>query len=240
VNYAVLYNVFCCWMVALIGLAAVRELRKADNLSQAWQAYGYFWLFAACLWFLAGLRLLAYFKGWPRMDRMLFYVDEVFAGLNVIAGVAFLLLRLWGKNRVTQAVLVFCSLSVVVFWLMLVIYGVSSTVNTPWASEHELPRAAFYAFLPGYLPCLFLIIYATIRDVVERIGKGEWSNFNYALATMTMGLYAAGGIADVRGIWAGWQLLLIRLLYMIAALAAFWVARSDRPQIRVIRKAEGR
>jgi hypothetical protein len=83
-----------------------------------------------------------------------------------------------------------------------------------------------------------LLIYATIRDVVVRLRDGKWADFNFSLATATMLLYALGGIADLRGVWAGWQLLSIRLLYMIAALAAFWVARSDRAPIRIVHRAE--
>lgn len=238
-NYAILYNVFCCWIVAVIGLATARELRKDPQISPAWRAYAWFWLLASGLWFLAGLRLLAYFSGLLWLDRLIFYFDEVFVGLHLVAGTAFLARHLWGRSTLSRGLVGGSGFFVVLFFGLLVWLGIQETIYTPWASEHELPRPAFFAFLVPYLLCLFLVVYATIRDVVTRSRHGEWVDYSLTLATWSLLVYALAGLADVRGVWAGWQLLMIRLIYMISAFTAFWVAQTDRSHMRLIRPSRG-
>ncbi|HPQ70901.1 MAG TPA: hypothetical protein PKW95_17380 [bacterium] len=238
-NYAILYNVFCCWVVAVIGLSTVRELRKEPQPTPTWLAYAWFWLLASGLWFLAGLRLLAFFSGLLWLDRLLFYFDEVFAGFHLVAGTAFLARHVWGESSWTRGLIWFAGIFVVVFLGLLFWLGIQETICTPWASEHELPRPAFLVFVVPYLLCLFLVFYATIRDVVARKRRGEWVDFGLTLATWSLLVYSLAGLADVRGVWAGWQLLMIRLIYMIAAFTAFWVAQTDRSHIRLIRPSRG-
>jgi len=238
VSYAVLYNVFTCWMIAVIALAAVRDLFRRPNISLAWYAYGWFWLLAALLWLLAGLRLLAYFFGYAWLDRFLFYGDETFMAAHVVAGVLFLAELLWQNRRRTYWSMVFVGGSMVAFLALLLVLGIQNTTATSWASEHQLPRAAFLAFAPGYLYCVVLMVYAVLVETVSRWRAGAWRNGEFALAATGMLFYALAGVADVRGIWAGWQLLLIRVIYLAAALTAFWIGRSGQRRVQVVRAYE--
>jgi hypothetical protein len=225
-------------MIAVIALAAIRDLFRRPNISLAWYAYGWFWLLAASLWLLAGLRLLAYFFGYPRLDRFLFYGDEIFLAAHLVAGVMFLAELLWQNRRRTFWSAVFVGGLMVAFLILLLVLGIQKTTATSWASEHELPRAAFLAFAPGYLYCVFLMVYAVIAEFVTRLRAGAWRNGEFALAAAGMLFYALAGVADVRGIWAGWRLLLIRVIYLAAALTAFWIGRSGRRRVQVVRAYE--
>lgn len=237
-SYGILYNVFTCWVVTIMGLMAAREMLNMPSRELAWRALGWFWVFASSLWLLAGLRLLAYFFGMPELDRKLFYLDEVFVGLHMIAAVVFLAERIWRRRPVTNLFFAFAVLMVFVFLGFLIAFGIESTIPTPWASEHKLHRAVFLSFLPLYSCCLLLLVYATINDVVGRIRHGAWRDGRMALATASLAMYAVAGVFDVRGIFAEWHLLLVRVVYLVTALTAFWVARGGSPRISVIRSKE--
>jgi hypothetical protein len=239
VSNAVLYNVFTCWMVTLIGLAAARDLFARPRLTTAWRAFSWFWTLAAILWALAGLRLLAYYLGLPRLDRLFFYGDEFFVALHLAPAVIFVAESRWADRRLTVACGGFVALFSLLFFVVFVAQGITRTISTDWASEHELPRAAFFCFLPAYLFCVALVVYSIISDVAARLRSGAWPDGERVLATAGMLVYSLAGIADVRGIWAGWRLLLIRVVYLTAALTAFWIGRSGRTRIEVVRGGRG-
>jgi hypothetical protein len=171
----------------------VRELRKDPQPTPTWQAFSWFWLLASGLWFLAGLRLLAFFSGLLWLDRLLFYFDEVFAGFHLVAGSAFLARHVWGDTAWTRGLIWFAGIFVLLFLGLLFWLGIRETICTPWASEHELPQPAFLAFVVPYLLCLFLVVYATIRDVVARNRRGEWVDFSLTLATWSLLVYSWRG-----------------------------------------------
>jgi hypothetical protein len=199
------------------------------------------WVFAALLWFSAGCRLFAYFglltTGSPaffELDRRLFYCDEVFLSGQVVCLAIGLGGLLTGRRAGAVAAGAAGAASMAAFLALLFAQGVAETIQTSWASEHEIPHAAFVAFLPGYALSLLLIVCAIIQEVWRR-WRGLGAN-RLALAPLLAALlYAAAGIVDVRGVWAGWRLLLIRLTYLLAALITLWVARPVDPSLRLVR-----
>ena len=238
-SYAVLYNMFTCWMVTVLAAMALPGIFKRFPNNLGWRAYGWFWFCGACLWLLAGLRLLAYYHGLPRLDRAFFYGDEVFVALQMEAGCVFLCDSRGASRRVTLAAAGFVALCGLLFLIMFFSLGITATVPTEWASEHEIPRAAFLAFLPAYLFCMALMVYSVGADVWARLRTGAWADRHRLLGTGGILIYSLAGVLDVRGILAGWHLLLIRVVYLSAVMTAFWIGRADRMRVVVVRGHEG-
>ncbi|MDP8223034.1 MAG: hypothetical protein P9L99_06725 [Candidatus Lernaella stagnicola] len=244
-NYAVLYNVFLCWMVALVSLAATRALLQRPRATLGLQALALCWNFAALLWFMAGLRLLAYFAflltkeaTFMALDRAMFYAGELFLGGQIVSIILFAVDSTW-RNRYANVVFTLIGVvSAMAFLIMLFVGGLDDYLETSWGSEHVLPQNAFYAFLPAYLLSLFTVICVIIKGFWERWRRGAVPGDVALPAALGLLLYGVAGIFDVRGSWGGWQLLLIRVSYLIAALVTFWVARPEDGSIRVVRSLE--
>jgi hypothetical protein len=241
-NYAVLYNTFACWMVALISWAATRALFKHAHLNFAWRSLAWSWNFAAMLWFFAGWRLLWYFLFlatenplFYQLDRWFFLFDEFCLAAQVVCINAFVG-EVLGLRRIhTYWLIGLSAVGVLVFLALLLATGISETVHTTWASEHELSRPAFLAFLPVYALSIFLLVCAILADVWTRWRGVDPVDRAVLPALLALLLYGVTGILDVRGTWGGWHLLLIRLMYLVAALVTFWLAQPVNTSFRLVR-----
>ncbi len=244
-NYAVLYNVFLCWMVGLISLAATRAVLMRPKPSVALRALGLSWLFAALLWFLTGLRLLAYFTylvngkaGLLVLDRLIFYTGEIFLAGQTVSIIFFAAHSVWRNRKVTLVLAWLSLVSAASFLVLLYWLGVADYLETPWGSEHVLSPAAFYAFLPGYSLSLCLVVSVIMKGGLRRWRGVSGPGRAETLSAIAILLYGVAGVFDVRGSWGGWELLLIRVSYLVAALITFWAARPEDNSIRVVRRLE--
>jgi hypothetical protein len=241
-NYAVFYNSFVCLMIAVISWFAARALRKTADPSPAWRSLARSWDCAALLWFFAALRLAAYFcylraaaSVFFGLDRLFFYANEIALAGQVLFIVMFVGQLYWRAPAV-RAVAAVVGASLAAFLISLFWGGVERTISTPWASRHLLSATTFRCFLPAYGLSLFLVLYAMIREVgdVRRNPRGRARQTAPALAALL--LYAAVGVVDVRGVWGGWQLLLIRTSHLVAALITFWTAQPADASMQMVRR----
>jgi hypothetical protein len=244
-NFAVLYNVFLCWMVALVSLATTRALVGRKHPTLAVHGLALSWNFAALLWALAGLRLLAYFlllltdsPVFMALDRSMFYAGELFLAGQIVTIILFGSAAAYGNPTVNFVLTGFGFVTMLAYLIVLYSQGVVGYTETSWGSEHVLPRASFLVFLPAYLLSLFLIIRVIIREVWQVVVKGVRAKRIELFGAVGFLLYGIAGIVDVRGSWGGPPLLLIRIAYLVAALITFWVARPEDASIRVVHHSE--
>jgi hypothetical protein len=242
-NHAVLYNVFVCLMIAFISYTAGRALLIHEDPSGAARRLGWSWICGALLWLFAGLRLLEYFfylryanEFFFRADRFFFYLNEVALAGQVTMGAAFAA-GLGLRRGAARTATVMTAASAATFLFFLFWNGIDATMHTAWASRHTLTAEAFRAFLPGYGLSLFLVVYAIIFTARERRSGVGGERARWALpALAALLLYAVVGVVDVRGVWGGWQLLLIRTGFLVAALATYWVAQPADASMQVVRR----
>jgi len=242
-NYAVLYNVFLCWTVAQISWAATQGLLRQPNPQFFWRAAGWFWNFAALLWFIAGLRLLAYFffhytqiGVFATLDRTFFYIEQFCLVGQIVALLAFAAEVLWRRRVVSLLVAGGGGLSLIAFLVLLLMGGVEGTIYTQWASEHTLSKATFLAFVPAYAFSILLLVHVIISDLWRRLRRGAGLADSVLPVAAAMLLYGVAGIIDVRGTWAGWRLLAVRSIYLLAALITFWIAAPANRSLRLVRR----
>lgn len=246
-NYAILYNVFVCWIVATMGWATTRALFRRPQPTLAWQSLALAWNFIALLWFLAGLRLLSYFVYvWTghrkavflTLDRTIFYADEVCLAIQIVFGIFFAVEAAFVRRKVTLVVTILSGLTAGLFLLLLFVIGVDpqQLIDTPWGSEYRIPLAAFYAFLPVYFLSLILFLCTIIKGLWAHARGITGPDRGTVVAAAALALYALAGVVDVRGTLGGWQLLGIRLNYLIAALMTFLVARPEDQTVRLVRR----
>lgn len=244
-NYAVLYNVFLCWMVALVSLVATHSLVGRTERTLAMRALALSWAFAALLWGTAGLRLLAYFswlltlnQTFVAMDKGIFLVGEIFLGGQMVAIVLFATDALWKNRRVNTAATAVALAMAVIFVAVLFRVGLAGYQHTTWGSEHVLPPQAFAAFIPLFGLSLLLNVFLVAKGLWAAWRGGAGPGRVASVAAAAVILYGVAGLVDVRGTWGGWQLLLIRVNYLVAALLTFWVARPADVSMRVVREKE--
>lgn len=230
-HYAILYNVFCCWMVTLIGAATARHILLYRDRDDIDRNYALFWLFASGLWFASGLRLVFFRLGLPAMDRALFYVVQVFVVLHILPAAAFMILKFTRSKAAFAAVVGGVSVLALLFLAFVFIDGVGEAEISKWASEYRIGARAAAFFMPT-----FVIVFAgNAIDLARRIIRRALrkpSDIETDFGTLAMLIYMAGGYVDVLGKTWDWQLLLIRAIYLVAALVGFtaysWDADPER------------
>ncbi|MCZ7583500.1 MAG: hypothetical protein M5R36_09290 [Deltaproteobacteria bacterium] len=115
-RYAVLYNVFCCFMVTLIGAATARHILLYRDRGPADRHFAWFWIFGAALWFFAGVRLLFYHAGMLAFDRFVFYVVQIFVVLHIAPAVGHTIAKLTDHRRLNAATQLFSFLFILPFY----------------------------------------------------------------------------------------------------------------------------
>jgi hypothetical protein len=242
-NYAILYNVFICWTVAQFSWAATKGLLNHPNPQLFWRSAGWFWNFAALLWFVGGVRLLAYFffqytkaPIFSTLDRTFFYLEQFCLVGQIMASLTFCADALWRNRRLSFLIGGLGGLSLIGFIILLLLGGIRETVYTSWASEHTLSTTTFYAFLPAYSISLFMLFHVIIADGWKRVHRGAGLADNLLPVALATILYGVAGIVDVQGSWGGWQLLAVRSIYLIAALLTYWAMAPTNPSVRLVRR----
>lgn len=243
-NYAILYNVFACWAVSLMGVLIGRQILTLDDTDPADHAYGLFWLSAGVLWFTSGMRLLMLFRGDHILDLMLFYVVQIILALHLVFGVFYCSYKISKGLRfsfVASGIAALASGIAALLGLLFLFFmfndGVTKTVTTIWASEHEIPARAFMMFLPVYLFCVLGTCYMLTVNTMKYFLRGKTEHAGI-LPFVALLLYEAAGIFDAKGIVSNHNLLLIRSMYMVSAIMAFLSYAWDSSAITIIQEPQ--
>lgn len=218
-------------MVTLIGAATARHILLYRDRDMVDRNYALFWMFAAGLWFTSGLRLVFFQLGFPAIDRALFYVVQVFVVLHIVPASAFMILKLTRSKAAFAAVVGGVSVLALLFLAFVFIDGVGKAEISKWASEYRIGGRAAMFFLPT-----FVIVFAgNIVDLALRAARRVLrrpSDVATDFGTLALLIYMAGGYVDVLGKTWDWQLLLIRAIYLVAALVGFtaysWDVDAER------------
>lgn len=218
--YGLLYNVFCCWMVTIIGGTAARHIMLYRDRHAADRAFGVFWFFAAGLWFFAGLRLIFYYFGQPALDRYTFYLVQFFVLFHLAPGVAYIVLKIIPRGRAARLTLVLMIPFFIGFIFFLFFDGVKSAGFSSWGSEFSISPRTFWCFLPAFVICFFGSVYYLFAQIVSGL-RGRPLKIENFLGSFAILLYCLVGIFDAKGVLADWRFLLIRGTLVLSALLSF-------------------
>jgi len=191
------------------------EKRESYN-----EAFSLFWFLSSGLWFFSGFRLMALSFGYGELDKIIFYGVQIFLGLHIIAGACFLSIINFTNLRIVKILMIPVSICSLLFIFFVFKDGIANTVITPWSSDHELSKSAFYLFLPAYFYCVVMTLSALVKNIVLWLLRGDLNKVDL-FALIAFLIYEVAGIIDVRGRTADYGLLIVRSLYMISALVAY-------------------
>ena len=237
IKYAVLYNIFICWVVAGMGLLISFRVLGMKDSDLADRSFGYFWLFSAGLWTFSGLRLLALFFGFLMLDAALFYVVQIFVALHLIVGTCFISYRVTKNLNYSHYATLTAAVCCFFFVFMVFFDGIVKTTITPWISEHKISTRAFVFFVLPYLYCVIFTVYAIIQIVLSALMRGRLDRPVF-FSILALFVYELAGFFDVRGDIADWALLILRSFYMVAALTAFLSYAWEPTSIRIVRNGD--
>ncbi|MCL4233290.1 MAG: hypothetical protein KJ042_02100 [Deltaproteobacteria bacterium] len=218
-------------MVTLIGAATARHILLYRDRDMVDRNYALFWMFAGGLWFTSGLRLVFFQLGFPAIDRALFYVVQVFVVFHIVPASAFTILKLTPSKAAFAAVVGGVSVLSLLFLAFVFIDGVGEIEISKWTSEYRIGSRAAMFFLPAFVIVFAVNGFAGARRAARRVLRRS-SDIATDFGTLALLIYMAGGYVDVLGKTWDWQLLLIRAIYLVAALVGFtaysWDADPER------------
>lgn len=236
--YAVLYNIFCCWMITIIGGTTYRHIILYRDRFMVDRSFAFFWLFSACLWFCSGFRQAFYYFGFLNMDRYLFYVVQVFVLIHMIPGISHTVLKITRNGKVTKYVLLILSPLFAAFLFFIFYDGVELVLASPWSTEYSISPRTFAMFLPGFLLAFLGNVYDFIARLVG-LARGKGLHIESFCSSLAMILYCGAGVVDVKGVISDWRFLVIRAMLVLAALISYtgyyWESDSSYLQTTVQR-----
>ena len=219
-KYALFYNIFACWVVACMGFLNAYRILHLESRKPADTSFGFFWLFSGCLWSLSGIRLVFLYFGFYNLDTMTFHLVQVLVALHLVACVRFISLAATRNAPYSNAATLLSIIPNFLFVFFLIYDGIAKTTITAWTSEHLVGQRAFAFFLPVYVYCVLLTVYAMIQRILTALMRRRMNWFEFGAIGALM-IYELAGIADVKGEVADYWLMFIRGLYMVSALIAF-------------------
>ena len=231
-KHALLYNIFCCWMVTAIGGVTARHIMVYRDRTDTDRSFALFWLFASALWFSSGLRLLFHGLGWYPMDRITFYVVQIFVMIHVLPGALHTVLKITAKRLFLVVVMSCIVFSSALFGFFILYDGVTTLSYSDWGSEYAISNRAFLCVIPSFLVLVIGNIFDIVRKLVcWRILKTE--PLEHTMASVAIIIYVLAGTVDLKGYDAGWSLLIERAVYLVAALISYtgYIWDSDSAMI---------
>lgn len=232
-NFAILLNIFVCWIVAGMGMITAGHVLRLKKSDPGDRSFGYFWLFSGLLWFFSGLRLCFLYFGYPAVDAALFYVVQVFLAIHMVAGILFYNNKLIRNQKAIKIIAFIMGILSMLFLFFTFFYGIKNTIVTPWASDHELPVLAFAFFMPVYCYCVLMGVWAIIKCLTIAMMRASLDR-QALFAFIALLVYQLAGIIDVKGNVADYRLLLIRSLYMVSALVAYMSYSWESSSVHLI------
>ena len=199
------------------------------------RAFAFFWLFSSGLWCLSGCRLLALALGYPQIDKNIFFGVEFFLGLHIVAGAAFLTLKVFSNKTTISIIMTLASICSLLFIFFSFKEGIARTEITEWTSEHELTRTTLLFFFPVYLYCLIMTVVALLKEIARGLMRADFDKISF-FALVALSIYEVAGIIDVQGKTADHKLLIVRSLYMASALTAYFSYSWKSSSIRLVRQ----
>ena len=236
-KYAILYNIFICWVVAGMGILIARHILALKNADTGDKTFALFWLFSAGLWTFSGFRLLAFHYGYGELDRALFYVVQIFLAFHLVVGALFLCIKSISNLKAVYVIFAVASFLSFLFLFFMFFDGIAQTTTTKWASDHEIPRRALIFFMPVYGFCVVMTVYVIIQRALVGLMRAKLDRRVF-FAVLAMLIYELAGIVDVIGRTADYGLLIIRGLYMVSALVAFFSYSWEPSSIRIVTAGE--
>ena len=218
--YALFYNVFCCWMVTIIGGTASRHIILYRDRWMTDRSFAFFWLFASGLWFFAGLRQVFFFFGLSDLDRWTFYLVQFFLLCHLIPAIIHVVLKVTRNVRVTKIVLGAMIPFFIGFTFFLFFDGVKEAGSSEWGSEYSVSSHTFWCFLPIFSVCVIGSVYDFIARLAG-LAFGKKFRIELFCASGAIILYGIAGIFDTKGLVSDWKFLLIRGSYVLAAFISY-------------------
>lgn len=220
-KYGLLINAVVSVAIAVVaivvGLIVIRRQRGV-RIRVAGYVYASFWLCMALLYFFVALRTVLGYLGYPSLDLIFFYVDNVFGGLMIPCAV-FLFMYFVTANR--NAAFLVSSIFLVV-WVVWNIVNISAgagnyTVDfwyTEWEPNSALARAIaiFGLYIPGVVSMLGMN-FALLR------AQSRVARYRILLTSISMVVAISIIIIDYLAPGPPW----LRLVILIAALFGFFV-----------------
>ncbi|KPJ56823.1 hypothetical protein AMJ49_03700 [Parcubacteria bacterium DG_74_2] len=224
----VFYNIFILFFCVLVGLLTVRIIFKKarkdkESISFAWYLFLILAVFA-----LDGLRLLFSHLGYSQIDRILFYGLFVVAPIAMAPCLYHLVLKIGFQEKLAKITGLAGSLMMLGVFLLMLKDVIKGPIITDWGNQYSLLGVGGIVLNTGFLGKYVIIMY----DLVARIGnwiKNKRIIDSYKWFTsLTIFLICCILAIETTGLFAaGWQLLLFRILFLIAVLINYLSYTSE-------------
>lgn len=218
---SVFFNIFIVLLVA--GFSALTAKGSFDALNKkrgAVTAYIYFWLFTALLWLFVAARLFAAYAGLLELDHILFLVGQVLVALSFVAASIYFSWRFFLRNDAAYITGIFYAIGGSVFLWLVIARGVTGPVINAWGTKYIPPPQASALFSVLLALVVLVALYDVLASIIRKV-IGKHVHLSAVLLSVSLVVYAIAAYFDEVAVEAGWQLMLVRSIYIIAVAIAY-------------------
>lgn len=219
----ILYNIFINYFVALISLLTFIKIFRSRKKDLSDLAFGLFWLFMVGINGFEGLRLNLVFLGYTSVDQTIYYINQFFVHLHIIALGFYIVYKVTRKIFWASFMAGYAVIMTSLMYFYMVRDGFTGPHITFYGTEWGLPSVA---------QTLFHIVFATgmiffIYDLFYRLYKYSRTKNKEQLfaliTTIAIIIYASFGFFDELGIARNVNLIIVRIGMVIAPLICYLV-----------------
>lgn len=213
-------NAFVSWFISFAALFASFSLFGKSRGKRIILAFALFWLTVGIVWFLAGLRLWFAWRGLFDIDRLIFFITQIFVLFHFLSVPYFAARQYFVNKKINLAIVALFTLIVGVAIFFLFKEGIEEKGITFFASKYSPNKITWTLFVT-----MFALIWISL---LIRVGKELFFYLRkipvsqpFLLANLSILLYGTIGFFDERGLIAGWALVFLRLILIISAILAY-------------------
>ena len=217
----IFYTILTSWLISLFALLTSLHLWRKKRLTD--KLFASFWFLVFFLWLLGGSRALLDSLSLYQISEIIPYIVQIIVPIHFLPFVLFVILRLTKNATITKYAGYLTSVFAVIYIYYIFSDGLSPTSQTIYGPDNAIPQTAAFVFQMIFFLGLPLLIFDFLLSLYKTFDKLNSSSFYYFLPVLSFLIYALGGYFDQEQLELklGWQILLLRLIYLISVLIAY-------------------
>jgi len=216
----IFFHVFICWLISVASFLPLWLIFKKTKKNSLDISYGYFWLFSSILWIFVGMRLIFARAGYLEIDQLIFRISQIVVGGQIISAACYLSIAIIKRDKLVKIIASFYTFltAIMVFWVLKQPF--LEILYSPWGTKYSLSSLPWFlfVFLEGSL--FLVVLFTTLYLLYSKIAKKIVSS-RLLLSFSALLIYGLSGFLDEMAFSANWELLAVRITFIISAFIAY-------------------
>ncbi|MEK7643168.1 MAG: hypothetical protein AAB372_01855 [Patescibacteria group bacterium] len=221
-----LLNAVVVLIIALSSFSLGWSILKSGFLSRQQKLFAYFWIATGFLWISSTIRNVFSAYEIFSIDKLFFYGSQLFLYVSGVFLAPYLINKIVSGGR-TGYIVQGCYILLGFFgFIATLIYGIEALPPDFFSTKYFVLFPASLFAIIAMAPMIIVSILETVYEAIRYMhGNGAGHE---VLSVLSIVMYVSVGVIDQIGFVVGWNLIALRLVYLVAFLIAYGAVAREK------------